>query len=658
MKKLSKLLLTLILLISIVPVTKAYADDIDGIKLEGELREAVEKEILFGYGEGVYKPGNKVSRGEFANFITRALHLPEAEPRFPDVSKTSKLAPGINSAAQAGIVKGLSNGNFGPDQEISREQMVIMIKNALDYQNVNVEYEVPTILSDFNAITSSTSRIAIANSVSLNITIGFPNTDGKTYRFAPGNTATRAEAAAFIIRMIHAIEEIEEPTPVPGEEPFAISSIDSDRQLQEATREFKTYDEAVTQWDKSGNQVVTYMGKVIKMSTGLALGSPSINSSSNVTELYKTSTLTGSSVTYVQRGEEMKYLSSDENYVEVYIGGRTAYARQSDVELVPTKMVEKQNYYTVNASNELVLNVSSKTSNMNGAVVIGKAPSFLKQGNKYYSWDGNKFFTNSSGLSTSYVGQSYSYFQYLQARVQTSYTAEELNQYINKRLLELEKTGLSKYKNASTTSKLIGIGTYLKEIETTHRINALLILAMAFHEGDYGMSEKAFKYNNVFGIGAYDSTNTATPYPSVQASVDGLVNNYLGKNYIPPTAAFANGAVPGNKLIGFNVKYASDAYWGAKVASHMYRIDKELGGKDYGKYTTFGILNTDGTAVRSAATTSANLIYRYTTKNKPVIILGEEKASDGYIWYKVNTDDKTTTTGYIRSDLVDKITVN
>ncbi|MFE5278720.1 hypothetical protein ACFQ9F_30795, partial [Bacillus cereus] len=184
---------------------------------------------------------------------------------------------------------------------------------------------------------------------------------------------------------------------------------------------------------------------------------------------------------------------------------------------------------------------------------------------------------------------------------------------------------------------------------------------MAFHEGDYGMSPKSFEYNNVFGIGAYDSTNTAKPYPSVEASVDALINDYLGKNYIPPNAWAANGAVPGNKMIGFNVKYASDAYWGAKVASHMYRIDKEMGSKDYGKYKTIGLVNTDSTAVRSSANSSlgnANLIYRYNTKNKPVIITGEEKASDGWVWYKVLTDDKTAVNGYIRSDLVDKLPVN
>ena len=34
-----------------------------------------------------------------------------------------------------------------------------------------------------------------------------------------------------------------------------------------------------------------------------------------------------------------------------------------------------------------------------------------------------------------------------------------------------------------------------------------------------------------------------------------------------------------------NYKYASDAYWGEKIAKHYYRMDKALGFKDYNQYT-------------------------------------------------------------------------
>ena len=44
------------------------------------------------------------------------------------------------------------------------------------------------------------------------------------------------------------------------------------------------------------------------------------------------------------------------------------------------------------------------------------------------------------------------------------------------------------------------------------------------------------------------------------------------------------GAHVGNKASGMNVKYASDPYWGEKIAGWYYRMDKALGGKDYNYY--------------------------------------------------------------------------
>ncbi|UII55691.1 S-layer homology domain-containing protein [Cytobacillus spongiae] len=666
MKKTRIWLLTALLLFAVLPAKVSLADDITGISLEQELREAINKEIMYGYSEGIYKPGNKVTRGEFANFISRALKLQEGPHKFPDVSITSSLAPGINASAEAGIVSGQTGGYFNADEEISREQMVIMIKNAMDYKLVDVPYEAPTILTDFHKVTSSTSRIAIANSVSLNITIGFPNADGKTYRFEPAKDATRAEAAAFIIRMIHAIEGIQDPTPEPEEKPFKIAEVDSNGELNFTSKEFKTYTDAVNSWNAaSSSQVVTLDGKVIKMQSGLVYSNPSIGM--YTTKLYSDPELK-SEVTYVQPNEEMKYIASSEDSVKVYLGGLTAYAKQSEVSLMPAVAVKKQNFYSVNSSNELVFNFYSPALKTYYAFEVGKAPSFLKQGVSYYSWDGYKFYSNANGGSSSYVGKSYTYYQYLSGRAKTVYTADQLNQYINQRLLELENlykaspSTYAIYKDATTKSKVIGLGTYLKEMESKYNVNALLILAMAFHEGQYGMSSKAQTLNNLFGIKAYDSNpDKAEPYPTVNASVDALINSYLDKNYIPPTGPYANGAVPGNKAIGYNVKYASDAYWGAKVASHMYRIDRGLGLKDYKRYTTIGLINTDGTNVRSSASSAqgtTNLLYTFKTKDKPVIIVSEEKASDGWIWYKIVSDDRKSEFGYVRSDLIDKVDIN
>ncbi|GAA2717834.1 S-layer homology domain-containing protein [Aeromicrobium ponti] len=666
MKKARLLLLAFVLLFTAFPAAGYAADDITGIQLEEELREAIDREIMYGYGEGIYKPELKVTRGEFANFISRALKLPSAEHKFPDVAITSSLAPGINSAAEAGIIAGQSDGNFNPDKEITREQMVIMIKNALDYKNMKVDYEVPAQLTDFDKITSSTSRVAIAASVTLQITIGFPNSDGTTYRFEAQRQASRAEAAAFIVRMIHAMEDFESQLPgEPGEpeieKPYVISTINENRELVETTKAYETYKEAETAWNSSSSEVITFNGKVIKMQSGLVYASPSIGNAT--TYLYSSESLSSVEAA-VPPQEELKFLGSTETTVKVYIGGRTAYVKQSEVNMVPAKMVTKQNYYTVNTSGELVYRVYSPATDKYGAFEVGKAPSFLKQGQNYYSWDGTKFYTNPMGSSTSFAGQYYPYHQFLSARTKTSYTAAELDQFIDRKLAELEATGAPAYKDATKVSKVKGLGTYLKKVEAESNVNALLVLGWAFHESQYGMSANALKLNNLFGIEAYDSNPSgAVAYPTPTGSVDALVNKYLNKAYIPQGDWRSNGAAPGNKLFGFNVRYATDAYWGAKISGHMYRIEKALGFKDYTNKKVIGLINTNGTNVRTSPSSSqgtANLLYTYKTAIKPVVIVEEVKSLDGdsWTWYKILSDANGTQYGYVRRDLIDKVVTN
>ena len=95
----------------------------------------------------------------------------------------------------------------------------------------------------------------------------------------------------------------------------------------------------------------------------------------------------------------------------------------------------------------------------------------------------------------------------------------------------------------------------------------------------------------------------------------------MNLNYIPQSGGYANGAVLGNKALGFNVKYASDPYWGQKIAGHMYRVDKFLGSKDFGQYR-IGITNTTGLNVRhEPKVSSATLQFTYKNAGMPVAIL-------------------------------------
>ncbi len=200
-------------------------------------------------------------------------------------------------------------------------------------------------------------------------------------------------------------------------------------------------------------------------------------------------------------------------------------------------------------------------------------------------------------------------------------------------------------------------------MEATYRVNALFILAAAIHESDYGISKNALEKNNIFGIKVYDSNETlGSTYKTPKDSVLAFINQYVNKNYVPQTGSFAKGAVPGNKTTGMNVHYASDPFWGSKIAGHMYRMDNKFGRKDYGQGRLAMVVN-DGNSVntRQAPTTSSALMFSYKAKvigetgmfGYPVVILEETTGDDGYVWYKVYSDaNPPADFVWIRSDLV------
>nr|WP_052343730.1 S-layer homology domain-containing protein [Bacillus massiliigorillae] len=197
MKKIATLCLSLVLLFSFiqVPSTSAASNE----TISAEMQAMIDIGVISGYGDGTYRPYGKVTRAEFATFISRALKLPEGEPRFKDVNVNSKLAPGINAAAKAKIVQGVTTTTFSPNSLITREQMALMINNALTYLGVQPK-STSIVVLDRNEVTSSVTMKAIYSMMGLNIIKGYEADGG--ILFKPKQNATREHAAAFINRLL------------------------------------------------------------------------------------------------------------------------------------------------------------------------------------------------------------------------------------------------------------------------------------------------------------------------------------------------------------------------------------------------------------------------------------------------------------------------
>ncbi|HPP44090.1 MAG TPA: S-layer homology domain-containing protein, partial [Caldisericia bacterium] len=84
-----------------------------------EINKLVELGILKGYPDGTFKPGNNVTRAEFATMVVLAKKLTlisPATPTFKDVPTNHWAYKQVETAAKAGYLKGYPDGTFGPSR--------------------------------------------------------------------------------------------------------------------------------------------------------------------------------------------------------------------------------------------------------------------------------------------------------------------------------------------------------------------------------------------------------------------------------------------------------------------------------------------------------------------------------------------------------------
>jgi hypothetical protein len=96
----------------------------------------VDKGVISGFTDGTFKPSTKVTRGQFALFISKALELPKpTKPTsFKDVSINSAVYDGVIKAQAASIISGYPDGRLKPNDNINRGDMAIMLDRALQYK--------------------------------------------------------------------------------------------------------------------------------------------------------------------------------------------------------------------------------------------------------------------------------------------------------------------------------------------------------------------------------------------------------------------------------------------------------------------------------------------------------------------------------------------
>lgn len=158
-----------------------------------------------GTGNGIFAPDSPVTRAQFATMMVKALNISgEVQSSFTDVPPGEWYHSGVVRAFAAGLVKGVGASRFAPEEFITREQMSAMMGNALKYRGIltgeAVDEGVLAGFADRESI-SEWARASASQAVSKGMLKGKPSS-GKL-NFAPGDQATRAEAAVMLKNLIN-----------------------------------------------------------------------------------------------------------------------------------------------------------------------------------------------------------------------------------------------------------------------------------------------------------------------------------------------------------------------------------------------------------------------------------------------------------------------
>lgn len=165
------------------------------------IRQLVAKQIVSGVTDTTFAPEKKITRAEFAALIVNALRLKSMKPAaFSDVPADAWYADEVSAAFEHGILQGVSANRFAPNQQITREQMAIMIVNAFKLSKKDEASSQNLTFKDADRI-SQWALEAVRTASRLGLLNG---RDKDT--FAPKDQATRAEAAQMIHNLLNMLQ--------------------------------------------------------------------------------------------------------------------------------------------------------------------------------------------------------------------------------------------------------------------------------------------------------------------------------------------------------------------------------------------------------------------------------------------------------------------
>ena len=183
--------------------TKLFSDVKQSDWYYNAVKYMKDNRYMSGTTEATYSPSSKLTRG----MLVTILHNMEGKPKATGTSKFSDVQnknmyyySAVLWASNNKIVNGYSNGKFGADDNITREQLAVMLSNYCKYKGkykaTNANYSKFSDSGKISGFAKTGMNWAVANNI----------VNGSNGKLNPQGTANRAEAAAMIYNYCNRIK--------------------------------------------------------------------------------------------------------------------------------------------------------------------------------------------------------------------------------------------------------------------------------------------------------------------------------------------------------------------------------------------------------------------------------------------------------------------
>lgn len=206
-KKLPALLLAAAL--ALAPTLAASAADFTDVRVDDWFYDSVDcvaqKGLMAGVGGGQFAPEAACDRAMFVTILHRMEGAPAGgEAAFLDVPGDTWYTAAVSWARTVQLAKGYGDGRFGPQDPLTREQMLVLLYRYA--QRKGLDTSTLGSLEQFSdsGQTADYAKTAMAWGVGHRLILG--TGDG---RLEPMGVVTRAQAAAFLARF-DALTQIQE----------------------------------------------------------------------------------------------------------------------------------------------------------------------------------------------------------------------------------------------------------------------------------------------------------------------------------------------------------------------------------------------------------------------------------------------------------------